>query len=1680
MGVALAPAEGCVGEAGPLPPNPRPALSSIFTSSVLRLTAGATILGCTQQGKPLLPRRTIPTPFGTTRSHRVEARALAILGPWGCGAVHVWRAVRPWVALVLAGAMTALGTGAPAGATPTAPVTSGTVPTLAVPPAPTAGLPVPQFVPLSAGFGRSASRPRVAVATSAATVAGGTYPGTSGGFNITVGSPSAVTAGASFGMSFSVTVAATGQPAPDGTWVELQYPDWSHSDFTGRVAEALPVQGEDTQSEEGGGGIAVATAGGTATVDAAVYAGGPVTLKVGASANHPSFETSTFPYTVVATPALTAVNPGQGAPGTTVTLSGSGLAQVDGTAATVLLGGGAQLVSGSVCTGQDCSPDLETFTVPSGTSPGATQVAVRQPVQSGSLTSNSLAFTVLGAVQLVGGPLVTGTGENLPVTLAVYGNDGLPVAEGTSIQIAATLGGFTPSGGSKVVVQAGSGGEASATFESPAPGQATLSAAVYGQPLTAALNGTIAVAPVVRTLSQPSAEPGDPVAVTGVGFTSLPTVAVAGVPAAVYDVYSDTSLTFVVPAAAVTGPVTVTAAGETGTGPVLTVAPVITLVTPAIGGPGTLVTIAGEGFGVPPSVVGGEGPGGPEHDTMYNLASDPPYAAVFFDGVPAHINRWSPTGIAATVPQGAGNGPLTVEAQGVTSAGFLFRTSGSGAVVLTSLSPSTAVVGDQVTLTGSGFGTVTGAVYLNGVPMEISGWSPSQITVAIAEGDMSGGVTVRTPNGGAGPLPLTVAPVITGVSPAAAPVGTTVTVAGTSFGPSGFVALGGHAVTPASWSDTAVTFVVPSTAQSGDVTITNAAFEQSNAVALIVPSFSLSWAAQGQGQPGGGKLDALPNSTITDLTVMATQLAPAYPTAEPALAVQGLPAGVTFQNLGVISNNAAGTTWNVALQLGATAPGNYTFAFVATAGQLSVSAPVALHVVNPPAGLILPRPMLLSGPNAVTGSVAGSSLLAGAQVTLTGPALFAIGTAAADGSISFSATQGLALSGARPAEATFSASGIAWVQALTDVVGLTSFKLTATPSQVEVLPAGAAAGTYPGTITVTLAPVNGPMSLSFPGAVFPQAAPTPPTVMPTANGLEATFTIHLGAPAAGLRPGQPLSLAVTGTETGPYSVPLALTFTIPAQVLYPGLLEQLQDYGGRGGTCDQIVPEPLALNKYGIGGWPFGYGVPYGSHWTADLVVPGVQGTTRTVQAETISDDWGNATIDGQRVNPNSWTQGNHGPGPVTLNVGQFNSFVMDSAEDDGYGGAGTGFFWNYGGGPVQAAGPGYWGTPGLPAAAGALDCFRVLQASPGSGVYHSVPTGFQFLFNEPVDPGSVAGGVQLLTALGGGGTAGGLGSVQVPVSTPLGLTAGLQGSLAPGAYTLSVGTALTDTAGQPLVAPYGVDFVYAPSPARWEQVRQGGQTYTVWVQAQGLIGQGSVPAGTVVYAADGQATIRIGGSVYPVQVIYATDGSGDLVTDPDLTTQLVQEADAEAFLQTAAALHPADPIDGTSWGWVESNGPGSILGNALYDLAYYTGQNPATPPSHVQVYEQEIAAALAFGGPTQWGGAFLHDYHAVEGALAGTATNAEMIHNLQNLQEFNHIDMPSPLGATITVLSAAGQGVSLSAAAADQLFAAEWAAAAAQQAVPALQAIAQAVPDHPRMQQAVGNLVNFNPIRFD
>jgi len=255
-------------------------------------------------------------------------------------------------------------------------------------------------------------------------------------------------------------------------------------------------------------------------------------------------------------------------------------------------------------------------------------------------------------------------------------------------------------------------------------------------------------------------------------------------------------------------------------------APSISSLNPTAGPVGTAVTIAGTSFGASQGS-----------------------STVKFNGIAAAPTSWSATSIVAPVPVGATTGNVVVTVGGVASNGVAFTVTTASAPSITSLNPTSGVVGMQVTIVGTNFGASQGTstIKFNGIAAAPTSWSAASIVAPVPVGATTGNVVVTVGGAASNGVAFTVttasAPSITSLNPPAGPVGTVVTIAGTNFGASqgsSTITFNGITATQTSWSATSIVAPVPAGATTGNVVVTVGG-TASNGVLFTVSTIAAKW-----------------------------------------------------------------------------------------------------------------------------------------------------------------------------------------------------------------------------------------------------------------------------------------------------------------------------------------------------------------------------------------------------------------------------------------------------------------------------------------------------------------------------------------------------------------------------------------------------------------------------------------------------------------------------------------------------------------------------------------------------------------------------------------------------------------------------------------------------------------------
>ncbi len=557
-------------------------------------------------------------------------------------------------------------------------------------------------------------------------------------------------------------------------------------------------------------------------------------------------KTSADQFTYVAAPTVSGLSAtfGPAAGNTLVTITGTGFT------------GATAVDFGTIAATNFTAISNSMITVESPPGTGTVDVTVTTPGGK-SATSPSDEFTYAPTVSnispsagpLTGNTLVTLTGTGfVPGSTVTFG--GVP-ATGVTVVSAGTITALSPAGTGAVGV----------TVTTPSGTSAIVAADLFNYE----------VAPVVSGIS-PASGPiggGTLVTITGTGFTGATAVDFGASPVTSVTVSSGSSITAVSPAG--TGTVNVTVITPGGTSATSTAdqfsyatAPSVLFVIPKFGpaAGNTLVTISGTGF------TGA--------------------TAVDF-GTVAATNLFAVSDSMITVESPPGTGTVDVT---VTTPGGKSATSPSDefayAPTVSSISPSAGP------LTGNTLVTLTGTGFVPGATVAFGGVAATNVTVVSATtitalspaGTGAVGVTVTTPSGTSATLPADVftyaaVPVVSGISPAAGPVGggTTVTITGTGFSGATAVEFGTSPATSVTVSSgSSITAVSPAGTGTVNVTVvtpagtsaTSTADQFSYATAPVVTSVSPS-----SGPAVGNTLVTINGSGFTGVTAVDFGATPA-------------------------------------------------------------------------------------------------------------------------------------------------------------------------------------------------------------------------------------------------------------------------------------------------------------------------------------------------------------------------------------------------------------------------------------------------------------------------------------------------------------------------------------------------------------------------------------------------------------------------------------------------------------------------------------------------------------------------------------------------------------------------------------------------------------------------------------
>ncbi len=289
------------------------------------------------------------------------------------------------------------------------------------------------------------------------------------------------------------------------------------------------------------GGVTAATfsVNGAGTRVTATVPAGASTGKIGVDTDHGSaMSRDDFTVSSSCAPTITSFSPSSGPVGTSVTINGSGFV---GTSSAKFNGTNAATFSWNP-TGTQL-----TATVPSGATTGKISVT-----RGGATATSATGFTVTGAPT----PTITSFSPTSgPVGTSVT-ITGTGLAGATSVKFGGVAAGtFSVNGaGTRVTAKVPSGA---------VTGKITVT--TPGGTATSASDFTVTTAPSITSFRPTSGPVGTSVTITGTAFTGATSVKFGGVAATSFAVNSATKITATVPVGAVTGKISVTTAGGTGT-----------------------------------------------------------------------------------------------------------------------------------------------------------------------------------------------------------------------------------------------------------------------------------------------------------------------------------------------------------------------------------------------------------------------------------------------------------------------------------------------------------------------------------------------------------------------------------------------------------------------------------------------------------------------------------------------------------------------------------------------------------------------------------------------------------------------------------------------------------------------------------------------------------------------------------------------------------------------------------------------------------------------------------------------------------------------------------------------------------------------------------------------------------
>lgn len=332
----------------------------------------------------------------------------------------------------------------------------------------------------------------------------------------------------------------------------------------------------------------------------------------------------------------------------------------------------------------------------------------------------------------------------------------------------------------------------------------------------------------IKTISTASGAVGSTVTITGSGFSTVASENLVKFNNTVATISSatSTSLTLTVPAGATTGKISIARGGfnVSSLNEFLVLPLAINSFTPAIGVPGTSVSIVGSGFS--------------------GIATN---NLVKFNGVTATVVSSTSSVIVANVPTGSTIGKVTVTVHGTTATSL---TDFAGTLSLTSFTPTSGTEGSTVTISGTGFSTLPTQqiVQINGTNAEVVSGTLTTLTIKVPANTTTGKISVTREGSTVESemefvsLPLA----ITSITPSVGHVGGSVTLTGTGFSSipaNNEIKFNNVSSLATSSTPTRITVTIPNDATTGKITlsvggVTTTSSEDFKITKLLVTQFT--------------------------------------------------------------------------------------------------------------------------------------------------------------------------------------------------------------------------------------------------------------------------------------------------------------------------------------------------------------------------------------------------------------------------------------------------------------------------------------------------------------------------------------------------------------------------------------------------------------------------------------------------------------------------------------------------------------------------------------------------------------------------------------------------------------------------------------------------------------------------